>query len=259
MSATPVNPFIANPEPIAFEDQDIPGYKIEEQDRPYLVAAFGFLIVVLLLVASQAWRIGLEGLYLFIPVYFMPNTNEIAVNILTSIAVVTTLMERAIEVLISGTRGMKRQFVTRYLAEIDKVIAERREAIKTLTAADEPVSPERLDTLRLQLEALEIRRGPVDHRLTSYRTGTRIRALSFSLFFGTLIAIAGVRAITPLLDVPYTSLSAFQWAALQIVDVASTAALIAGGTSGIHRIISGIGARIEPKEGNAVEKETRPF
>lgn len=252
MSLTPTQKDSEYQEDVAFQEHDLKGYRIEDKDYPWVVVALCVVGLCLVLVATQAWGIERGGNRLFVPLYFMPDTANTAVDILTSLLVITALMERAVEVFIGSTRSIKRQLTARYIETLDSLMLERQQSIEKAKDADN------LPSLQQSLTDLKARRHHVAQRLTSYRTGTRIRALSFSLVFGTIIALAGLRVISPLLDVPYASLSYVQWAALQIVDVAGTAGLIAGGTSGIHRLIRNIGARTEPEGVAPLEAATRP-
>lgn len=240
---------------VAFQEHDLRGYRLEEKDAPWLVTVLAVSLAALAVVVVQGWEPGREDNRLFVPLVFMPDTTSLAINVLTSLLVITTIMERAVEVFIGSTRAIRRKLSTRHLEALDAMIAEREATVQGLISSGNAGAAQEMEE---SLAALKDRRNRVDHRLTSYRTGTRIRALSFSLLFGTLIALAGVRVISPLLDVPYAALSNIQWAALQIVDIAGTAGLIAGGTSGIHRIISNLGARMEPDTVSELETSTRP-
>ncbi|WDI32343.1 hypothetical protein PUV54_03945 [Hyphococcus flavus] len=239
---------------VAFQEHDLKGYRLEKQDAPWLITVLIIGAVALFIVVTQGWESGREGNRLFVPLYFMPDTTNIAIDILMSFAVITALMERAVEVFIGSTRAIRRKLTTRHLEALNSLLEDRQNSYDAAKASGDS----KAQSMESALLALKDRRNRVYHRLTSYRTGTRIRALSFSLLFGTLIALAGVRVISPLLDVPYAALSNIQWAALQIVDIAGTAGLIAGGTNGIHRLISNLGARTEPENPSELEVRTRP-
>ena len=248
----PVKDAVAQDENVAFQEHDLKGYKLEQQDRPWLVGVLFVSILALSFVVINGWDEGKQGRDFFVPLFFMPDTANTAIDVLTSLAVIATLMERAVEVFIGSTREIKRKLSSRHHKALTTLITQKKADINNLE--DESAKK----ALNAEIERLTERADHVDQRLTSYRTGTRIRALSFSLMFGLLIALAGVRVISPLLDVPYASLSNIQWAALQIVDIAGTAGLIAGGTSGIHSLIRNIGARTEPENASALDIATRP-
>lgn len=166
---------------------------------------------------------------------FVPNTLEAAFETLTALLLVALFIERANEVFIKNTRTVRRTIAERRIASLEAALAqaqetERSEAQKQLEAAKDD--------------------------LTRYRTATRILTIAFSTILGTLTALAGVRALTPLLDVQYEALSGWQWGVLNFVDIVLTVSLVTGGASALHNMISMIGDRIEPSD--ATEGETRP-
>jgi hypothetical protein len=76
-------------------------------------------------------------------------------------------------------------------------------------------------------------------KLSLHRSETRGLAFLAGLALGTIVSAAGVRALQPLIDTQqFTSLSSMQRDALAGIDVVVTAALLAGGSDGLHRFVS---------------------
>lgn len=235
------------PHKVPFEQYNLHAYRFEKSDRHLLVIAAAFIMAALLFVAVQGWSENRAGNAMFVPLSFMPETATRAIDVLTSLVVVVALMERAVEVFISGSRSITRKLAVRHI-----------DGLRVALGPDPADATKHLVPEPGKRENLEDRLAEAEEGLTSYRTGTKIRSQSFSLIIGTLIALAGVRVISPLLDVPYGSLSNVQWLALQVVDIVGTAGVIAGGSGGLHRLISNLGEHTESAEASSAERATRP-
>lgn len=157
---------------------------------------------------------------------FIPNVFAAAFETLTALMVVALFLERANEVFIKSTRTVKRTLAER---EIRSLLADPGHDAALKAAKD---------------------------RLTCYRTGTRLLTIAFSTTLGTLIALAGVRALSPLFADPFEQVAGWQWALLHFMDILTTAALVSGGAGGIHKLLSVIDDRMEG--GASLETETRP-
>lgn len=157
---------------------------------------------------------------------FVSNVFAAAFETLTALMVVALFLERANEVFIKSTRTVKRTLAER---EIKSLLDDPDQAAALKAAKD---------------------------RLTCYRAGTRLLTIAFSTTLGTLIALAGVRALSPLFEAPYDQIAGWQWALLHFMDALTTVALVSGGAGGIHKLLSVIGDRME--SGSSLETETRP-
>lgn len=105
---------------------------------------------------------------------------------------------------------------------------------------------EQSDRLALMLAVAEREHGDVStqgtgtrvtelrYQLLAYKARTRLLAMRLGLCLGLLAALAGVRALAPLVDM--TALLPLQRGFFHGLDIALTAALVAGGSDGVHKL-----------------------
>lgn len=142
-------------------------------------------------------------------------------GLLAPLAFAAAVVERAVEILISPWRDAGASKRERELA-----------AIQT-----QPIDPaaqaKHADGLKAASDAVD-----------EYRGKTQQYAFAVSLTLSILVSIAGVRALGPFLDVGKFNDLAKTHPAQQIfflcIDVALSAALLAGGADGIHSIVNAI-------------------
>lgn len=73
-------------------------------------------------------------------------------------------------------------------------------------------------------------------KLTEYRAQTQKLAFALGLAIGFLVAFAGVRSISQVVN--YEHIYGFQLTLFNIADVAITAGVIAGGSDALHQLMS---------------------
>lgn len=72
------------------------------------------------------------------------------------------------------------------------------------------------------------------YQLLAYKARTRLLAMRLGLCLGLLAALAGVRALAPISDIQ--ALLPIQRWFFHSLDIALTAALVAGGSDGLHKL-----------------------
>jgi hypothetical protein len=145
------------------------------------------------------------------------------VQLLTILFVVALLAERALEVFVGTWRsaGANQHELTVRVAQ---------ENVTRLQGMTRPDS----SALAAARTALEGAKRAERH----YRCATRMRALWIGLTLGLLVAGVGLRALETLIDPTLNAWSTTQSAAFHLVDVVLTGGVIAGGSEGIHRIVT---------------------
>ena len=95
-------------------------------------------------------------------------------------------------------------------------------------------------------EALDEPEGKVEE----FREETRLQTRSLGLLLGVILAFVGVRTLSVLFDpgTSETAESSLQFNLLIVLDVFLTGALIGGGSSGIHDILSKISGALRPEK-----------
>lgn len=165
------------------------------------------------------------------PLLFVVDPVRAALDTLGILFIIALFVERANEVFISSTRAMRRKSAD---MEIDRL----QKLVDSGTA------------MEVDANAL----SKAKHILLCYRTGTRVMTLSFAGAIATLLALSGVRALSPLIEVQFEMLAQAQWLLLHLVDILLTVAIIAGGSAGVHKLLSTITDQLPYKKG----KETEP-
>jgi hypothetical protein len=151
------------------------------------------------------------------PVPFPSVNIQSMLNVLGGLFVVALMVERAVEVIISVLRDADAQI---FLNDIATIQAK-------LTAA-KAVTPLPQDTIQeLSAELDEIQRG-----LARYRSDTKETTYCISFTLGVALALVGVRALHGLLTTAPTS----GW--FSLVDIIVTGAVIAGGSDGVHQMVT---------------------
>lgn len=140
----------------------------------------------------------------------VPFRSDISPNVIAGIlmplAVVALFMERALEVLLTPWRH----------PTVDQFEVQMKYA-----------------------EAVGAPTAELAEKLTLHKSETRGLAFLAGLALGTIVSAAGVRSLQPLIDTQqFISLSSLQRDALAGVDVVVTASLLAGGSDGLHRVVS---------------------
>jgi hypothetical protein len=151
---------------------------------------------------------------------FTVKVSDLA-GLLAPLAFAATVVERAVEILVSPWRDAGAN-------KLDKAVA----AIKA-RPVDPATNTQNAADLKLASDALD-----------EYRGDTQRYAFAVSLVLSVLVSIAGVRALGPFVDSaklgdPKVTDEAQRLFFLS-VDVALSAALLAGGADGIHSVMNAI-------------------
>jgi hypothetical protein len=146
---------------------------------------------------------------------FSPYALENIGNVLGPLVLVALFIERAVEVLMTVWRE-----------------PEAQEAESRVTRAREVAGPDAAATDRgVAAAELDLRR---------YKAQSRRIAFALTLTLGLFAALLGIRAVQQFLEggVLPTDITGAQKAAFVRFDMFITAAMIAGGAEGIHRVVS---------------------
>lgn len=156
---------------------------------------------------------------------FRPFRAEEIVGNLTSLFLISLFLERALEVFVSWWRDVERVKLEQEIASLD-----------TDASAD------------AQRRVLELKR-----QLQLFKAQTARRTFMCGLAAGAVIALAGARALSPLLaELPATGSP--QSLMVVIADVVITAGLIGGGSDGIHKLVSVITDFLDKARANVAAK-----
>lgn len=132
-------------------------------------------------------------------VRFWPFNAAEFVQTMTPLILVSLFVERAVEIVIKGTRG------------------HVEDRLKNDVKNDKSKQAE----------------------LTHYKSDTRDRAFAYALVLCVAISALGVRALEMVIDpAVFSSLTDLQRSWFQVIDVGLTGALLAGGADGLHKIVS---------------------
>jgi hypothetical protein len=151
---------------------------------------------------------------------FTVKVSDLA-GLLAPLAFAATVVERAVEILVSPWRDAE-------ASKLDKAVA----AIKA-KSVDTATTAQNAEALKTASDALD-----------EYRGDTQRYAFAVSLLLSVLVSIAGVRALGPFVDgvklKDTTITTEAQRMFFLAVDVALSAALLAGGADGIHSVMNAI-------------------
>jgi hypothetical protein len=140
----------------------------------------------------------------FIPLQFVPLAPQAAAQTLTPLFLVATFVERAVEVFVTSWRGKE---------------SSQLEAVRN-------AAPTEL-------------RPAADQTLLAYKTDTQRIAFKTGSAMGLILAIAGVRILSPFIAPDaWTKATAAQYDLFVAVDVMLTAVVIGGGADGMHQLVS---------------------
>lgn len=142
---------------------------------------------------------------------FAPDALGDVASVLAPLVLVAMFIERAVEVINTASRAEG----SAYLKASLKHAIER--------AGSDPEAAADVAAIR--------------GSLTAYRAQSQRMAFLTSLVLATVVSMAGVRALAPLLDLTAGPVGN-QLRALTFLDVGLTALLLAGGADGIHKIVS---------------------
>jgi len=171
-----------------------------------------FPAALVALSAAAAWQASN-----FTGLAFRPFQADEIVGNLTALFLISLFLERALEVFVSSWRD----------ADCRSIEHDIRHALAAAKAApDAAAAAEAERTVREKRHALQL-----------YKAKTARVAFTCGLTAGAVIALAGARALAPLLAAlpPAGSPQAL---VVTIVDVVITAGLIGGGSDGIHKLVS---------------------
>jgi hypothetical protein len=184
-----------------------------------------FPAALVVLSAAAAWQAGN-----FTGLAFRPFRAEEIVGNLTALFLISVFLERALEVFVTWWRDADRLKLEQELAH---AVADAKTAADAATA----------ERLILQKQ----------HDLDAFKAQTARRSFMCGLVAGAVIALAGARALGPLL-VALPAAGSPQLLVVTIVDVVITAGLIGGGSDGIHKLVSVITDYLDAARANVAAK-----
>jgi hypothetical protein len=177
-----------------------------KQHWPLLSAGAAVLVGILIFCTELRW----DGLA------FNVKVTGIA-GLLAPVAFAAAVVERAVEILISPWRDAGANNLQTALAAIQAGPDDGQKTSEVKTASE---------------------------KLEAYRGATQQYAFAVSLVLSTCASIAGVRALEPFLDPgKFSDLSKShpgQYFFFLGVDVALSAALLAGGADGVHSVVNAV-------------------
>lgn len=190
---------------------------------------------------------------------FEDVTPEAVTSTLAVLLLVSLFIERLIEVVVSNARKEKRIPLENEVRakQSDKKEGELR--LEELRKNFEIAAPENQDNIAEQMNKVRNRLGSglqsqgsleaslnrAQDALQVYRGETRRLAMVTSIFLGLFAAFAGVRGLAPFVSEPLSELGSIAvW--FHSVDVILTAALLGGGSGGIHALTSAFGKMVKP-------------
>jgi len=189
------------------------------------VAAIGATIVLLIFaIRAEQW---------IVPAIKEDFLASDLVNLLGTLVFVALLQERALEVFVSMSRRTVSLRMELDIAEIDewttKHEARRDKALETNPKADVSRIQSSINGLRKKLSEKRL-------ELRDYRSRTMRLALSVSVAIGVLISVAGLRTLEH--TVSTAGFGDSQLSAFKGADILLMGALLAGGSDGIHKLMS---------------------
>ena len=176
-------------------------------------------------------------------------------TLVATLALVAIVIERAVEVYVAKRYDSEKVRVRRpltraeiKLTKVEQVLSEERErrhgSSRPATQEDEQYMQELVQNVHKAHEALDTADDQTWLPLSKIRT-SKIRAASIlSLMFGALASLSGVRVLGQFAPMENGQLvgalaeSALQLGAFRVTDALLTALVLAGGASGIHKMMS---------------------
>jgi hypothetical protein len=178
--------------------------------------------------AAAAWQASS-----FTGLAFKPFRAEEIVGNLTALFLISVFLERALEVFVAWWRDADRLKLEQEVAHAD---------------ADAKTASDAAAAQRLVREK--------QHKLDDFKTQTGRRSFMWGLAAGAVIALAGARALGPLL-VELPPDGSLQLLVVTFVDVVITAGLIGGGSDGIHKLVSVITDYLDTARANLAAKAAK--
>ena len=173
---------------------------------------------------------------------FKPFQTDALMGDLTALFLISLFLERTLEVFLATWRDFGR---VQLQQEVDRADGAAKSAADAKAAAEKalaaaPGDPKAVAALAdaaAPLQEAERCALQKQHELDAYKTQTARASFICGLVAGVVIAIAGARALSPLLaELPAPGSP--QLLVVTIVDVLVTAGLIGGGSDGIHKLVS---------------------
>ena len=199
---------------------------------------------------------------------FIPTTFDAVVDVMAPLLLVGLFIERAVEVFINTGRGLGRRPIDEkieriegQISDLDSRRAELRNQLESvsgqaLTRGQKNDLVSQIENLRIAIDQSKAGLsqtsvnsetiGLLQQRET-YKTQTQRIAFVASVTAGLIVALAGIRAISPLVDVDLVFRGVGNEIPLILfhgVDVLLTAGLLGGGASGIHKVLSVFGDQL---------------
>ena len=208
-----------------------------------LVVAIALVAMIVIGQDDDSWR--------YDTVNFLPTTYDAVVDVLTPILFVALLVERLLEVFVSGARKEQRQPLEKRVLKTNEKIAQLNSRKDDLQAQLDAPGAKNLTPAQIQniqdritniiqniLPEEQRKKRAADADMEKFKGQTRKIAYVVGVFMGLVVAIAGIRTLSGLVDHTLANWSRPQEFLFNSVDVAFTAALLAGGAAGIHQVIS---------------------
>jgi hypothetical protein len=180
-------------------------------EAPRARSTWLFPAALVALSAAAAWPASS-----FTGLAFKPFRAEEIVGNLTALFLISVFLERALEVFVSWWRDGDRLQLEQDLAH---AVADSKAALPAAAAEAERLVRQKR------------------HELAAFRAQTERRSFMCGIVAGAIIALAGARALAPLL-VELPADGSPQLLVVTVVDVVITAGLIGGGSDGIHKLVS---------------------
>lgn len=160
-------------------------------------------IILAVLIAAGAWVLfGQDG---FVRLQFKEISLESVMEVLTPLFLAALFIERAVEVYAGVSREPVKQ--------------KRIKEAEVLSGDDQENAKAQVD---------------------EFKQETAKKAFILSFLLGVAVASVGIRSLWPLLDPTVLVPETVQFRALNLVDVVITGGMLAGGSAGIHLMISPI-------------------
>ena len=175
-----------------------------------------FPLILLVIIAVMGWLLMDGASIAFDPEKL--SVDRIAL-LLGALIVISAFIERFLEVFVNAWRGFGSEQINHEIELAQAIIDDENATEGDREAAEEAKAA--------NLEAKWV-----------YTLKTRHGSSLAAIFLGAIVALLGVHALEPLVDI--TKLSGTQLHLFKTFDVVLTAGLIGGGTDGLHKLMSTI-------------------
>ena len=187
----------------------------------------GVFAVVLIAVFAGAVVLGVGG----VQYDFVLGAGEKALMALGTLAIVALFLERTIEVVVKGWRGVVRARIDQMVKNWSEIGKQARELV--VDAADNQSVQARADLISKADNSHLL----WDNALEVFRSDTRKWTYLVGLLAGFLIAAVGPRLLQGIVE-PLGDPAPIQETVFVSLDVFVTGGLIGGGADGIHRLVA---------------------